>query len=490
MLTKNTKIVCSIGPASDSTEILIKLIEAGMNITRLNFSHGNHKEYKAIIKNIHQAEKKTEQTIGIMQDLQGPKIRIGDLKEELKIYKDQKIKIVSETPNSKEIFPKFSKNKNSTTTIPIQYENFIKDVKKGHKILINDGLIKLEVIKKEKSSIICLVKNKGKIRSRNGVNLPDTNISIPTITEKDKKDLKMGIKNNVDFIALSFVKCAKDIEDLRKLIKKYTQNQKKNLEKQPLAISKIETPESINNLEEIIKASDGVMIARGDLGVNIPAEKVPIIQKKMIRLANYYGKPIITATEVLQSMVTKPRPTRAEISDAANSVFDHTDAIMLSNETTIGKYPIRAVQTLTKVASTVETELKKDKVLLEHIEQNTFFSSFDATCRNACELAINSNASALVIYTLDGYTANHISKHRLYTPIITITPDKKAIRQLTLTWGINKVFIKKFPHENSSKKIKLIKEFLLKKKILKKNERIIIISNASTKHGQISSIKL
>jgi pyruvate kinase len=461
MYTKNTKVVCTLGPSSDSVSEIVALINAGMNVARLNFSHGSHPSHKKIIDNVHKAEKITGKTIGILQDLQGPKIRIGEMPEEgILVKKGEEFLL---TPQ---------KVKGKKGIIPITYNNLTKDVKKGHTILIDDGLIEVTAIKKNPKGIICKVKFGGMIKTRKGVNFPDSNVSVPTITAKDKKDLKFGQKMKVDFVALSFVKSKKDLIDLRKLMKTTT----------PI-IAKVERHEAVKNLKEIIKASDGVMVARGDLGSDLAPEQVPIVQKRMIALSNKYGKPVILATQVLQSMVENSSPTRAEISDAANAVYDQTDAIMLSNESAVGKYPAKAARTLTKVAIAVEKELQKHKELLQEIVSPRRMSALNAACLNAAEIAQQSNANAIVVYTSDGYTAKNIAKHRLYTPIITVTPSKKTARELTLVWGINKVLIKKATE-------KTIINLLKKEKLVRKGDNLVIIFNASNKQSTISTTKI
>ncbi|MFH1284404.1 MAG: pyruvate kinase [Candidatus Peregrinibacteria bacterium] len=474
MHNKNTKIVCTLGPSSDSTSEIAALIRAGMNVARLNFSHGTYPHHAKMIKNLHKAEKETGRVIGILQDLQGPKIRIGEMPEDgIKVKKSDTIILTSRNI--------IGNQTNGKTEIPVQYKNITKDIKKGDVLLINDGLIETYVLKVTKTDIFCKVKFGEIIKSHQGINSPTASISAATITEKDKRDLKFGLKHNVDFVALSFVKSQKDIENLRSLIQK----QKKNT---PI-IAKIERHEAVKNLKAIIKSADGVMVARGDLGSDMPPEQVPIIQKRIISLANRYGKPVITATQVLQSMVTEPRATRAEISDAANAVFDHTDSIMLSNESAVGKFPAKAALTLTKVASTVEKELQKHEELLEQIAPPKLLSSLNATCTNACKIAADTGSSMIVVYTQDGYTARQIAKNRLYIPIITITPSEKTRRELTLVWGINKVFIKKFSQKDHRIMEKII-SFLKKAKVAKKGNKIVIVINASKKEGRISTTKI
>lgn len=474
MHIKKTKIVCTLGPSSDSVPELLGLVHAGMNVGRLNFSHGTYEHHTKIINNLRKVEKKTGIRIGILQDLQGPKIRIGEMPKKGIEVKNNKIFRLT-------IDKIIGKSDETEIVIPIKYKNIAKDVKKGDIILINDGLIEVKVEKKYKKDLICRAKSGGIIKSGNGVNIPTASISVPTITSKDKKDLQFGLKHNVDFIALSFVKNKKDIEELRKLIKKEKKHTK--------IIAKIERHEAVKNLKEIVRAADGIMVARGDLGVDIPPEQVPIVQKRIIALCNKYAKPVITATQVLQSMVKNPRATRAEISDAANSIFDHTDAIMLSNESAIGSYPVRAVTTLTRVAAAVEKELQKHEELIESLSAKKYLTSINATCLNASELAMDTKANFIIVYTEEGYTAQQIAKHRIYIPIIVLTPNEQIARELTLVWGLNKVFKVKIPDKTVQKTEKII-EFLKKQKLVKRRQKLVIVCNASRKQRLISTFKI
>lgn len=472
MHIKNTKVVCTLGPASNSVTEITKLVQAGMNVARLNFSHGVYKTHQELIDNIHTVEKNTDKRIGILQDLQGPKIRLGDLPlEGIQIKKGDTFILTGKKVN-------FA-NKTKVLQIPIQFKLFTKGLKKNDPILINDGMIETQVLQIiDKENVKCLVKCNGLLKNHAGVHLPAITEMIHSITEKDKKDLVFGLKNNVDYVALSFVKSAKDIEDLRKLIKKHKKSTK--------IVAKIELKMAVDNLEAIIKTVDGVMVARGDLGIDIPAEQVPIVQKRMIALSNKYAKPVITATEVLLSMVTNPRATRAEISDAANAVYDRTDAIMLSNESAVGKYPAQAAATLSKVASTVEKELRK----YSELENNFFIHSrkdSNPYCANACELAEETKADFIVIYTSDGYTAREISRHRPYTPIITICEKEETARELTLVWGLNNIFVQKLGKEN---KVGQIVQILKKNKIVKPKDKLIILTNASKKEKTISNVTI
>lgn len=472
MHIKNTKVVCTLGPASNSVTEITKLVQAGMNVARLNFSHGDYKSHEELIQNIHTVEKNTGKCIGILQDLQGPKIRLGDLPiEGIQIKKGDTFILTAKKVDFKK--------EGKILHLPIQFKPFTKGLKKNDMILFNDGLIENQVVQViDKENVKCLVKCGGLVRPHAGVHLPGITGNIETITSKDKKDLIFGLKNNVDYVALSFVKSAKDIKNLRRLISK----QKKSTK----IIAKIELRMAVDNLEEIMKTVDGVMVARGDLGIDIPAEQVPIVQKRIIALANKYAKPVITATEVLLSMVTNPRATRAEISDAANAVYDRTDAIMLSNESAVGKFPSQAAATLSRVASTVEKELRK----YSELENNFFVHSREVAnphCTNACDLAEETKADFLVIYTSDGYTARELSRHRPSTPIITICEKEETARELTLVWGLNNIFAQTLRKEN---KIEQIVQILKKAKLVKPKQKIVILANASKKEKLISTVTI
>lgn len=340
---RKTKIIATLGPKTEEIGQIRKLARAGMDVARLNFSHGTHAQFKNMIAAVRTVESELGKPIGIIADLQGPKIRIGQLKRDRKVKTGEIIILTTKKPSKNEI--------------PIQYKNLPKDVKIGDKLLIDDGCIetRIEKITVRKTKIYVKILNDGVIKSNKGINAPDSVIRANSLTPKDKKDLAFALKNGANFIALSFVRDAKDIRQLKKLIKKNKGKAR--------VIAKIERSEALEHLEKIVRETDAVMIARGDLGMEIRAEKLPIIQKHIIKLANVYEKPVITATQILTSMCENPNPTRAEISDAANAVLDNTDCLMLSNETSVGKYPVRAVQILDRVAHFTESEMRKDPTL-------------------------------------------------------------------------------------------------------------------------------
>jgi pyruvate kinase len=470
MINKKTKIVCTIGPASEKTTTLIQMIKSGMNVARLNFSHGTYADFKKIIRNIKTASKTTNVPIAIMQDLQGPKIRVGNIPTEGINLPDGAAVTLTTQDNSES-------SSKTAFIIPIQYKHLPKDVITGDRILLCDGMIELEVLKVKGSEIQCKTITGGLVEKHKGVNIPTASISANPITAKDRADLIFGLENDVDFVALSFVKNGANIAELRDLIRKYHGRAQ--------IIAKIERHEAIKNMEEIIHEADGIMVARGDMGVEIAPENVPIVQKKLIKLANLHGKPVITATEMLQSMIINPRATRAEVSDIANAVMDHTDAIMLSNESAVGKFPVQACLTMAKIAASTEKELQKHYMLLpEKLFKNNQPVSY-ATCAAGAELATDINAKVIVALTGSGFTARHIAKHRTYIPIIAITDDIKVKKQLQLVWGVNKVIVRKIDPNCAND---LIRNLLLKEKLVQRGDKVVIIINASKGEKLISTI--
>ncbi len=444
------------------------MARAGMNVARLNFSHGNYEEFERLIHNIRAVSQKLHIPIAILQDLQGPKIRVGKMPEG-GIFLKKNARIILTT----------RRIKGNAKYIPVQYKKLPDDVKKNNHILIEDGLIELRVKRVLKKDIFCQVIAGGLVQANKGINVPGASIQINPITQKDKKDLIFGIKNDVDYVALSFVKSAGNIIELRKLIRHH--------HGQARIIAKIEQREAIDNMESIITEADAVMVARGDLGVEIAAEQVPIEQKKIIYLANIHGKPVITATQILESMIENLRPTRAEISDAANAVFDHTDALMLSNETAIGKFPVTATLTLSKVAVAVEHELKKHtNYMANRLFPEKMPVAF-GTCFDGIRLALDIGAKFIVAITYSGFTAQHTAKHRSYIPIIAITPDCKVRSQLALVWGIHHVFVETIDRKDH---VAQTRRLLAKNKLVKKGDQIVIISNAGSEEKTISVMRI
>ncbi|MDR0266863.1 pyruvate kinase [Paenibacillus sp.] len=417
---RKTKIVCTIGPSSESLENTKKLILAGMNVGRLNFSHGDFEEHGNRIKNIRQAAKELNKNIAILLDTKGPEIRTGKLAvEPIELVQDEYITLTTE-----EIL-------GDKDRISITYSNLPSDVEVGSTILIDDGLIGLEVAGVEGTEIKCRIVNGGTIKSKKGVNVPGVAISLPGITEKDANDIVFGIEQDIDFIAASFVRKASDVKEIRDLLEKHNAGHIK-------IISKIENQQGVDNLDEILEASDGLMVARGDLGVEIPAEEVPLVQKRMIEKCNVAGKPVITATQMLDSMQRNPRPTRAEASDVANAIFDGTDAIMLSGETAAGKYPVESVLTMSRIAERAESALNyRDIFLKQRIAQETTVT--EAISQSVAISALDLNAKAIITSTESGLTARVVSKYRPQAPIIAVTTKETTLRQLALSWGVTTV---------------------------------------------------
>lgn len=416
---RKTKIVCTIGPASESVEKLTQLIEAGMNVARLNFSHGDFQEHGQRIQNIREAAEKTGKTVAILLDTKGPEIRTNNMLEgAIELRAGENIIIsMNEVEGTAE---KFS----------VTYAGLIEDVHTGSKILLDDGLIGLEVTKIDKanSEIHTKILNSGTLKNKKGVNVPGVSVNLPGITEKDAQDIIFGIEQGVDFIAASFVRRASDVLEIRQLLEEHNASYIN-------IIPKIENQEGVDNIDEILEISDGLMVARGDLGVEIPAEEVPLVQKKLIKECNAQGKPVITATQMLDSMQRNPRPTRAEASDVANAIFDGTDAIMLSGETAAGSYPVEAVQTMHNIASRAESALDHKEILSNRSKDNEH-NITDAIGQSVAHTALNLDVNAIITPTESGHTARMISKYRPKAPIVAVTSNDYVSRRLSLTWGV------------------------------------------------------
>lgn len=421
---KRTKIVCTLGPASETEEVLSKMVEGGMNVARFNFSHGSHEEHKAKMNLVKEVSREKAIPVALLLDTKGPEIRIKQFatgQADLKEGQEFILTTRDIQGNEKEV--------------AVTYGNFPEELKPGDIVLIDDGLIQIRVKKIEGPDVIGRVENGGTLKNNKSINLPNVNINLPAITQKDREDIEFGIRENIDYIAASFVRKAEDVLEIRRVLE---ENNAQHIH----IISKIENREGVNNIDEIIEVSDGIMIARGDLGVEIPPEEVPLVQKIIIKKCNEVGKPVITATQMLDSMIRNPRPTRAEVTDVANAIFDGTDAIMLSGETAAGKYPAEAVQTMGKIAVKIEDSLGYKKMLKE-------FSTREVTVTNAishatCTTAQELGATAIITATSSGYTARMVSKYRPEAPIIAFTPDERIVRKLLLVWGVYPMLIDSF----------------------------------------------
>ncbi len=420
---KQTKILATIGPSSSDKDIFMQLVDNGLNCARLNFSHGDHGFHKQNIDMIREVNKELNTSVGILLDTKGPEIRTHNFvngEEELERGGHVTISM-KEVEGTKE---KFS----------VTYPNLINDVVVGGRILIDDGLIELEIVEIKKDEIKCLVLNSGTIKNKKGINIPDCKLSIDFISKKDYEDIKFGAEQDVDYIAASFVRRRQDILEIKKLLKEFDNE---NI----LIIAKIENQEGLDNLEEILDVADGIMVARGDLGVEIPLEKVPLAQKKMIKLCNKAGKIAITATHLLDSMQRNPRPTRAETTDVANAILDGSDAIMLSGETAAGEYPVESVKVMSTIAQYVEKDEFKYKEVLERQTKEMDDSVSGAIAISVASSALKLNSKAIIASTVSGYTANNISRFRLPIPIIAATPEGKTCTQLSLSWGVHPVLV-------------------------------------------------
>lgn len=460
---RKAKIVCTIGPASQSPEVLDRLIESGMNAARLNFSHGSHDFHVRAIQAIRSAAERHDTPVAIIQDLQGPRIRVGNLPAEtLEVFPGQPIRLVVERASSDT--PPVSGH---VLEIPVTYPHLAQDVKSGARILIDDGLIELTVQRVNDQAVECRVVIGGTIRSHKGLNLPGTMISAATLTEKDRDDLRFGLKHHVDYVALSFVRGPEDIVEARQLMEEYGGEA-------PI-IAKIERREAVEQLESLLDQAHGIMIARGDLGVEMGPEAVPVLQKRMITEANRRRKLVITATQMLESMTHNPRPTRAEASDVANAVFDGTDAVMLSAETAIGRYPDETVRVMDRIVRAAEEG--KEPGMIRRAESGQGPASFpEAICASASSAASSIRASALVAFSQSGMTVHLMSKQRPTPPIIAFTPVEQVRQRMALCWGVLPYTMPLI--EQTDARISAVERRLKAEGLAKTGDRIVIVSGA------------
>jgi pyruvate kinase len=412
---RNTKIVCTLGPATDSAAGITALLEAGMDVVRLNFSHGDRETHRATIHRIREVARQHGREVGILQDLGGPKIRLGEIPEaEITLAAGARVDLGVE-------------GRDTPDALPVSYPHLIEDVGVGERILLADGMVELEVERTGRDRLGCRVINGGTVTSRKGVNLPQANLRVAAVTDKDFADLEVGIEEGVDFVALSFVRHEDDLAPVRKRLNA--------LEHPPMLIAKIEKPQAVERLDQIMEAVDGIMVARGDLGVEMPPEQVPMIQKRIIDRARRAGRPVITATQMLRSMVDSPRPLRAEASDVANAVLDGTDALMLSEETAIGNFPNTAVQVLHRVALEAEASIDHDR-MASNSDSPLVHEITAAISRAASDLAGKIGAAAIATTTDSGDTARLVARLRPKAPILGLTSVLEVARQLTLSWGV------------------------------------------------------
>tara|TARA_B110000196_G_scaffold68447_1_gene58139 strand:+ start:1994 stop:3415 length:1422 start_codon:yes stop_codon:yes gene_type:complete len=449
---RKTKIICTIGPASESFSMLEKLAKAGMNIVRLNMSHGDHESHARVIKSIRTLNKKLPNPIAILMDTQGPEIRTGDIKQELNLKKDDVISIVARGKEDVEF-----------TSIRVNYEDLVNDVAIGDMITVDNGLINLEVLTREDRTMQCKVIDGGILKSKRHVNLPGIRVNLPAITEKDKKDILFSITQEVDFIALSFVRNSEDVEQLRALLGDKVDKIK--------IISKIEDQEGVKNLSDIVDISDGVMVARGDLGVEIAIEKLPRVQRRIIRLCAQRGKRVIVATHMLESMIKNPIPTRAEVTDVANAVYEEADAIMLSGESAMGKYPIKCVEILSRITLSIEQSPG-----LQFVKDLSLENDKAEIASAAVKLAESIQAKAIIVPTRRGKMANYVTNCHPQTPIIcAFTNDSRTRRQLVLNRNVLSFRINF--SEDPEKTLATAAKILITRSEFSPEDRVVVLSD-------------
>ena len=462
---RRTKIVCTLGPATESEEILRQLMLEGMAVARMNFSHGTHEEQKERLDRLKSVREELDMPIAALLDTKGPEIRTGLLKDGKKVLLEEG-KPFTLTTKSIEGDEKICH---------INYSGLAEDVSAGNRILIDDGLIELRVESVEGSEIHCVVINGGELGQRKGVNVPNVKIKLPALTEKDKEDIWFGIEQGFDFIAASFVRNADAIIEIKQMLSVAGSNIK--------VIAKIENEEGIENLDAIIEASDGIMVARGDLGVEIPAEKVPYLQKTIIRKCNEACKPVITATQMLDSMIRNPRPTRAEVTDVANAVYDGTDVVMLSGETAMGKYPVEALKMMVQIVMEAESHLDYSAYQARNISADNRKNISNAVCFSSVSTAYDLNAKVIVAPSISGFTARLLSKYRPSAKIIGLSPNASAVRQMQIYWGVTPFVARRA--ESTDILIASSVDLLKEKKILVSGDLAVVtagVVNYETRH--------
>lgn len=452
-----TKILATIGPATKDLQSIKRLINSGVDGVRLNFSHSTYEFYEELYSTLHLACVEEDAPLAILVDLQGPKIRIGELEDEC---------VDLESGNKIEISIKDFKG--NAKLISTSYKPLVRDSEIGNQILIDDGLIRLTIIDKKNDSVICKIDNGGKLFPKKGMNLPGMNLSTPSLTEKDFRDLEFVLKHRADYIALSFVRSAQDVIQLKTWLKEKGRNIS--------VIAKIEKKEAVEKFDEILEASDGIMIARGDLGVELPPQEVPVLQKEIIRKCNEIGKLVITATQMLDSMIHSPIPTRAEASDVANAVWDGTDVVMLSGETSIGKFPFGTVQIMNDILQNAELHSEDKKSFSFKVMQGFQENLFDSVGRAVVEISKQINAQAIVVFTFEGRTAKIISKYKPNAKIVAISNGFNTMNSLCLRWGVTSVFSEKIDKEHIA--IDAAKEIILKSGLVKEGDLVIFTAGA------------
>jgi pyruvate kinase len=474
MSSKKTKIVATVGPTSETKEQLLALARAGVNVFRLNFSHGTHADHLERLNRIREINKEYDMNLCILQDLQGPKIRIGNVAEKDGVLITAGNRLVL---TNVEVL-------GTAEMVSTPYDGMYNDVQVGDRILMDDGKLEVKVTGIEGQNVITEVVYGGLLKSKKGVNLPNTKVSMPSVTDKDYEDLAFGLEHDVEWIALSFVRRASDIQEVKDYIK--------SKGKDTLVVAKIEKPEAIDNIDSIIEVTDAIMVARGDLGVELPAEEVPMIQKMIVQKCNRAGKPVIVATQMLESMIESPRPTRAEVNDVANSVLDGADAVMLSAETASGMYPILAVENMTRTIEQVE---KSGEIYFKYhafVNENPGMDKMnDNVVMSACRLARDTQAKAIIGITRSGYTAHRLSHHRPKANLLVFTSNRRLMNTLGLYWGTKAFYYQGDETSSTDSLIEDIKEFLIKRGELESGDVFInTLSMPISRHRKTNALKL
>lgn len=471
-IQRRAKIVATLGPASNTEPAFRELVRAGADVVRLNFSHGTHDEKAALIQMIRKVSREERKPLCILADLQGPKIRTSKLKDHQPVL----LKAGGRLTITPRDVP------GTASLVGTTFKTLSENVEQGSRILLSDGLIELRVHEVTGADVVCEIVNGGMLGENKGINLPGIPVRVPSLTEKDSEDLEFALKNNVDAIAVSFVRTAEDVRLVRNRVSAYGS--------ETWIIAKLEKPQAIEHLDSILQAADGIMVARGDLGVEVPPEKVPAIQKHIIRRAAEYSKPVITATQMLESMIENPRPTRAEVSDVANAVYDGTDAVMLSGESAVGKYPVEAVSMMARIVTEAERHIKEDKETYAgtHVGQKSHLSIAETICEATAHAADDLDLRGIALFTESGATARQLSKYHPSAPIFALSPIDVTINRLNLLWGTTPI---RCPKVNSTEALVDVAESLLEQYgYVRPREVIAIVAGTRTKSGSTNFLRL
>jgi len=463
---RKTKIIATLGPSTDSPEMIGRLIDAGMNLARLNMSHAPHDWVRRVVRDIREAAKARNLSVGIMMDTQGPAIRTGDLPAALDLKPGQKFTLTVRGERSEEMH-----------SVDVNYENFVKDIDVGDVVMLDNGAIHMKVLAKAGNKVECEVLTEGTLGSRRHINLPGVRVSLPALTAKDLADVEVGLQAGVDYIALSFVREAKDIQQLKAVVERSPHR--------PLIIAKIEDQQAVKNLNEIVNEADGIMVARGDLGIEIPYEELPIIQRKIVKTCLRVGRPVIVATHMLESMIESPMPTRAEVTDVANAVYEQADAIMLSGETTVGKYPLKCVEVFDRIAERIERSGGAN-----FYEQAELSSPRQKLVKSAVVMANELKAEAIIVFTIRGNMARHCAWMRpRHSAAYAVCENWVVANALALNWGVTPIVIP-FNHEDPEKTIDPALKSLIEKGLLKKGSTAVIISSITVGEQIVDAVQM